>query len=67
MFTIIETLWRLVVLVGCAFVQAIAAILGGFALFFGAGSEAFRKVSDKALRKLDNGKYEAEMRNIAKK
>lgn len=65
MFTIIQTLWRLVVLIAAAFVQAFAAILGGFALLFGKGSEALRKVSGKALRKLDHGKYEAEMRNIA--
>lgn len=67
MLTIIETLVRLVVLIGSAFVQAGAAILGGFALLFGKGSEALRKYSAKILRKLDHGKYEEKMREIAAK
>lgn len=67
MLTIIETLWRLVVLIGCAFLQAVAAILGGFALLFGKGCEGLRKLSGKALQKLDKGKYEATMRTIAEK
>lgn len=67
MITIIETLKRLVILVGCAFLQAIAAILGGVAYVFGSGCEALRKTSGKALRKLDAGKYEANMRKIAAK
>jgi hypothetical protein len=67
MFTVIETLWRLVVLIGCAFLQAIAAILGGVALLFGNGCEALRKASKKILQKLNNGKYEEKMRDIAEK
>jgi hypothetical protein len=55
------------VLIWCAFIQSIAAILGGFALLFGKGSEALRKSSGKILRKLDDGKYEAKMRSIAVK
>ena len=67
MITIIETLVRLVVLVGCAFLQAVAAILGGIAYIFGTGCECLRKTSRKVLRKLDGGKYEANMRTIAAK
>lgn len=65
MFTIIQTLWRLMVLVAAAFLQAIAAILGGIALLFGKGCEALKKLSGRALKKLDHGKYEKEMRTIA--
>lgn len=67
MLTIIETLWRLVVLTGCAFIQVIAAILGGVAFLFGKGSEIVRKFSGRMLRKLNGGKYEAKMRTIAAK
>lgn len=65
MFTIIETLWRLVVLIGCALLQTVAAILGGVAFLFGNASEAVRKVSGKTLRKLNDGKYEEKMKAIA--
>lgn len=65
MDTIIMTLWRLVILIGCAFVQAIAAILGGIAYIFGTACAILRKFSSKILQKLNKGKYEAEMRKIA--
>jgi hypothetical protein len=67
MFTIIETLWRLVCLVACAFIQAIAAILGGIALLFGKGSEFLRTSTNKIFKKLDEGKVEAKLREIAAK
>lgn len=67
MLTIIETLWRLVVLIGCALIQAVAAILGGVAFLFGKGCELLRKLSGKTLRRLDNGRYEARMKTIAAK
>lgn len=65
MFTIIETLWRLVVLICCALIQAVAAILGGITFLFGKACECLRKLSGRALRRLDGGKYEAKMRTIA--
>ena len=67
MFTIIETLWRLVILICVAFVQAIAAFCGAIALLFGTASEFLRKFSNKILKKLDQGKYELNMRSIAAK
>jgi hypothetical protein len=65
MLTIIETLWRLTILIGCAFVQFVAAIFGGFAWIFGTACGELRKFSKQILSKLDKGKYEAEMRKIA--
>lgn len=67
MFTIIETLWRLVILICVAGVQAVAAVLGAIALLFGNASEFLRKFSNKILKKLNNGNYEESMKSIATK
>lgn len=66
MLTILETLWRLVVLVTCALVQFIAAILGDIGMLFSMAGEHVRKFSGNVLHGLDGGKYEAKMRDIAK-
>lgn len=66
MFAIIESLWRTVILLICSFIQVFAMIFKAISMGFGAISKLLRKLSGKLLNALDNGKYEAEMKNICK-
>lgn len=66
MFAIIESLWRTVILLICSFIQTFAMIFRAISMGFGAISKLLRKLSGKLMSSLDNGMYEAEMKNVCK-
>lgn len=66
MFAIIESLWRTVILLVCSFIQTFAMIFRAISMGFGFISKLLRKLSGKLMNSLDNGKFEAEMKNICK-
>lgn len=65
MNAIFNALWRTIVLLWVSIIQLIAAITGGIALLFGKCCGWLRKFSGRALSKLDEGKYAANMKTIA--
>lgn len=64
MFDIIESLWRTVILLVCSFIQVFAMVFRAIGIGFNTIGKLLRKLSGKLMNALDNGKYEAEMKNI---